>query len=98
MQELHTCRQLIAMEPLPPALPQPAAPPVAPAPKPASMEYLLASMAARDSPAHSEDLELALSPTHSAGGNKNIQRRRRRHPVAEIKGGWTAEEDAKLRE
>ena len=86
------------MDPVPPAAPQPAGPPVGQVPKPASMELLLASMAARDSPAHSEDLELALSPTHSASAYKAAQRRRRRHPVAEIKGGWTAEEDAKLRE
>jgi hypothetical protein len=42
----------------------------------------------------------AVSQGHKAfvDGVTKSGRRRRRHPVAEIKGGWTTEEDAKLKE
>ena len=33
-----------------------------------------------------------------AGGVTKSGKRRRRHPVAEIKGGWTLEEDARLKQ
>lgn len=43
---------------------------------------------------------LALSPRTKgyAGGVTKSGKRRRRHPVAEIKGGWTLEEDARLKQ
>ncbi|BDA42591.1 probable Myb-related protein B at N-terminal half [Coccomyxa sp. Obi] len=37
-------------------------------------------------------------PSSKISGVTKSGRRRRRHPVAEIKGGWTTEEDAKLKE
>ena len=42
----------------------------------------------------------ALSPRTKgyAGGVTKSGKRRRRHPVAEIKGGWTLEEDARLKQ
>ena len=59
----------------------------------------MSSMAAREeTTAHDEGPLAPISPKAYDGGPKGAQRRRRRHPVAEIKGGWTAEEDAKLRE
>ena len=42
----------------------------------------------------------ALSPRSKgyAGGVTKSGKRRRRHPVAEIKGGWSFEEDARLKQ
>ena len=64
------------------------------------MDVLMSSMAAREeAPGPEEGPVAPISPKAYDGGPKGAQqRRRRRHPVAEIKGGWTAEEDAKLRE
>lgn len=41
---------------------------------------------------------VSAGPKTYVDGVTKSGRRRRRHPVAEVKGGWTAEEDAKLKE